>query len=85
MLEITGAKKALADCKRWTNQCVFHCANIMLDRSTGEVWADCFINENAWIEYHDSDIISLLGYIRMETNEVLTEELLREYAEKACS
>lgn len=81
--KITGIKKAIGQFNSWHNQDRRYCANIMLDMSTGEVWTDCFIDRSSWIEYHDSNIISLSRYIRERTDEKFTMQLLREYAEMA--
>lgn len=82
-IKITGIKKAIGEYKYWISQDWMRTANIMLDKSTGKVWADCFLNCNSWIEYHDEDVISLLSYIRGMTDEPLTMSLLRTYAEMA--
>ena len=37
----------------------------MLDKSTGKVWCDEFINCNSWIQYNNDDIISITNYINM--------------------
>lgn len=82
-IKITGIKKAIGEYKNWLSQDWRRTANIMLDRSTSEVWTDCFIDCNSWKEYHSKDIISLSAYIRERTEERLTMAILREYAEMA--
>ena len=82
-IKITGIKKAIGEYKNWLSEDWRRKANIMLDKSTGEVWTDCFISCNDWKEYHDSNIISLSAYIRERTEEIFTMAILREYAEMA--
>ena len=82
-IKITGIKKAINDYKNWLSIDWRHTANIMLDKSTGEVWTDCFIDCNAWKEYHSDDIVSLSSYIRDRTEEPFTMAILRKYAEMA--
>lgn len=84
-IKITGIKKAIGEYKLWLSQDWRHTANIMLDKSTGEVWADCFLDCNSWKEYHSDDIISLSSYIRERTEEIFTMKILRKYAEMAIS
>ena len=82
-IKITGIKKAISDYKNWLSIDWRHTANIMLDKSTGEVWTDCFIDCNTWKEYHSDDIVSLSSYIREMTEEPFTMAILRKYAEMA--
>ena len=82
-IKITGIKKAIGDYNSWSRMDWRHTANIMLDKSTGEVWTDCFIDCNTWKEYHSDDIVSLSSYIRERTEEPFTMEILRKYAEMA--
>lgn len=84
-IKITGIKKAIGEYKLWLSQDWRHKANIMLDKSTGEVWTDCFLDCNSWKEYHSDDIISLSSYIRERTEETFTMKILRKYAEIAIS
>lgn len=81
-MTITGVKKAYEDYKKWTSR-PFRCANIMLNRKTGSVWTDCFMDENNWKVYHDDNIISLLQYIRERTCEAISKDVLLKYAEEA--
>ena len=78
-IKITGIKKAIGDYRTWINADWRHTANIMLDKSSGEVWTDCFLDCNEWNEYHSADIISLSDLIC----EPLTMAILRKYAEIA--
>ena len=82
-MKITGVKKAIGDYKSWMSRRYGNAANIMLDKSTGEVWTDVFTDCNSWIEYHSESIISLLSYIRQRTDEELSMQLLKTYAEMA--
>ena len=82
-MKITGVKKAIGDYKDWISRRYGNAANIMLDKSTGEVWTDCFVSCNEWIEYHSESVISLLSYIRQRTDEKLSMQLLKTYAEMA--
>ena len=77
-IKITGIKKAIGDYKNWLSIDWRHTANIMLDKSTGEVWTDCFIDCNSWKEYHSEDVISLSDYIRLRTDKPFTMQLLKE-------
>lgn len=80
-IKITGIKKAIGEYKSWIGQDWRRTANIMLDKSTGEVWTDCFIDCNTWKEYYSKDIVSLSAYIRKDTEEQFTMTILRKYAE----
>ena len=82
-IKITGIKKAIGDYNPWLRMDWRHTANIMLDKSTGDVWTDCFIDCNTWKEYHSDDIVSLSSYIRKMTEEPFTMAILRKYAEMA--
>lgn len=82
-IKITGIKRAIGEYKRWIAQDWRRTANIMLDKSTGEVWTDCFLDCNIWKEYHNSNIISLSEYICKRTEEPFTMTILRKYAEMA--
>lgn len=84
-IKITGIKKAIGEYKNWLAQDWRRTANIMFDKSTSEVWTDCFIDCNDWKEYYDSNIISLSAYIRERTEEPFTMAILRKYAEMALS
>lgn len=84
-IKITGIKKALRERKNWLSQDRFRVTTIMLDKSTGEVWVDCFIDCNTWGEYHSNDIISLSRYIRERTDEPFTAQLLEKYADMVMS
>lgn len=85
VIKITGIKKAVGEYKDWLSRDNRHTATIMLDKGTGDVWTDCFIDCNSWKEYHDSDIISLSRYIgeRNEDRQPITMALIREYAQMA--
>ena len=83
MLKITGIKKAIGEYKNWLAQDWRRTANIMLDKSTGEIWTDCFLDCNSWNEYHNKNIISLSKYIKERTEEPITMTILRKYAEIA--
>lgn len=82
-MKITGVKKAIGDYKSWISRRYGNAANIMLDKSTGKVWTDVFPDCNSWIEYHSESVISLLSYIRQRTDEELSMQLLKTYAEIA--
>ena len=82
-MKITGVKKAIGDYKDWISRRYGNAANIMLDKSTGKVWTDVFTDCNSWIEYHSESVISLLSYIRQRTDEELSMQLLKTYAEIA--
>lgn len=82
-MKITGVKKAIGDYKDWISRRYGNAANIMLDKSTGKVWTDVFPDCNSWIEYHSESVISLLSYIRQRTDEELSMQLLKTYAEIA--
>lgn len=82
-IKITGIKKAIGEYKMWLSHDWRRTANIMLDKSIGEMWTDCFLDCNTWKEYHSENIISLSSYIRERTEEPLTMATLREYAEIA--
>ena len=83
--KITGIRKAITEYKNWLAIDYRHTANIMLDKSTGEVWTDIFLDCNEWKEYHSDDIISLSDYVRLRTDRPFTMQLLKEYAEIAIS
>lgn len=55
-----GHKKALSDIKQWY-QNVGPSAKVvlMIDLEDGAIWADCFIDQNSWKEYHSSSIVPL--------------------------
>lgn len=82
-MEIKGIKKALKEYKSWLSLDSRHAANIMLDKSTGEVWTDVFPVCNEWKEYHSKDIVSLAQYVRERTDEPFTVQLLTKYAKEA--
>ena len=82
-IKITGSKKAIREYKSWLSQDFRRSANIKLNKSTGEVWTDCFLDCNSWKEYHSEDVISLSDYIREMTEEPFTMAILRKYAEMA--
>lgn len=79
-MKITGAKEALREFKEWLRCDWRHSANIMLDKSTGEVWTDYFLDCNQYKIYHSESIISLSHFITMRTREPLTVEMLEKYA-----
>lgn len=61
--KLIGLKKAVGSYKRlnaggWYSP---HYAELMLDKETGEIWADEFysLGHNNWKEYHCEDIINL--------------------------
>lgn len=54
--------------------------NFMLNVATREVWVDCFIDNNSWIEYNDKNIISLSNYIMENMEKQLTMSILGKYA-----
>ena len=81
----TGIRNAITEYKNWLTTDYRHTANIMLDKSTGEVWTDIFPDCNEWKEYHSDDIISLSDYVRLRTDRPFTMQLLKEYAEIAIS
>ena len=83
--KITGIRKAITEYKNWLAIDYRHTANIMLDKSTGEVWTDIFLDCNEWKEYHSDDIISLSDYVRLRTDRPFTMQLLKEYTEIAIS
>ena len=49
--KITGIRKAITEYKNWLAIDYRHVANIMLDKSTGDVWTDIFLDCNEWKEY----------------------------------
>lgn len=55
-----GHKKALSDLKKWY---AVHgpSANVtlMIDLEDGEIWADCFLDQNSWKEYQSNSIVPL--------------------------
>jgi hypothetical protein len=80
-IKITGIKTAIGDYNNWINRDWRRVAKIMLDKSTGEIWCDCFSDRNTWKLYLDKDIVSLSGYIfNYGTGEKLTMQRLKEYA-----
>lgn len=82
-IKVTGIKKAIGEWRDWTSRSRSYAANIMLDRSTGEVWTDCFTNTESWKEYRDPDVISLLAYMSDRMVEKVNMYSLKEYAKKA--
>lgn len=82
-MKITGVKKAIGDYKSLISRRYGNAANIMLDKATGKVWTDVFPDCNSWIEHHSESVISLLSYIRQRTDEELSMQLLKTYAEIA--
>lgn len=78
--KIKGIKKAIGEYKEWISRHSSFEAEIMLDKSTGEVWADCFVDCNSWKEYDSDSIICLSRYIQRRTDKPLTMALLKEYA-----
>lgn len=81
--KIRGIKKAIGEYKSWLSLDPRHAADIMLDKSTGEVWTDSFPDCNEWKEYHSRDIVSLAQYVRERTDEPFTVQLLVKYAKEA--
>lgn len=79
-MKIIGAKEALMEFNEWLRCDWRHSANIMLDKSTGEVWTDCFLDCNQYKIYHSESIISLSHFITIRTGEPLTAEILEKYA-----
>lgn len=61
-MKVKGIKKAVGCYNEWVRRNNSYRAQIMLDISTGEVWTDCFLSCNEWINYHSEDIISLSYY-----------------------
>lgn len=59
----TGAEKAYREMVQWLAQDNRRTAQIMIDKSTGEVWADCFHNEGQSENYHSDDIVSISSFI----------------------
>lgn len=81
--KITGIKKAIGEYREWTSRHSSFEAEIMLDKSTGEVWTDCFVDCNSWKEYDSDSIICLSRYIQRRTDKPLTMGLLKECAAMA--
>ena len=81
-VEIKGIKQAISEYRNWLARDYFHTASIMLDVRTGEVWTDCFISCNSWIDYKSENIVDLGGVIRRFTPERFTMQLLKEYGTK---
>ena len=80
-LIIKGLKKAIGEYK-WANNNSDPSwyAKLMYDKSTGEIWADCFysLGHNTWKEYHDSDIIDL-GSLMHEGGYPITMKGVKEF------
>ena len=53
--KINGIKKACSEINNNKNLN----RSIMYNARTGEVFVDCFADENSWNEYHDSDIVRI--------------------------
>lgn len=49
-------RKEYADMKKWNRSDRRHCSALMYDKADGEVWADCFHDENSSEEYHSETI-----------------------------
>lgn len=87
MTKITGIKKAVGEYNR-ANAGGYYSAsygNLMLDRSTGEVWCDYFysLGHNEWKQYHDPAIIDL-GREITEQGDTVSMKTVRAYAERMC-
>lgn len=54
-----SVKKEYAEAREWCDQSPFHCYNMMIDTSDGEIWSDVFPNGDNWKEYHSSSIRAL--------------------------
>ena len=67
-MKITGIKKAVGIYNYAKSMGVYSpiYANIMLNRSTGKIWADefCDSGRNSWVEYEDKAIISLSSILK---------------------
>ena len=91
MIKITGVKKAVGTFRRANEDGYFSPSygELMLDRSTGEVWTDTFysLGHNEYKVYHDPAIINLGHEIAM-TSEFPVEinmKIVKETAEKLCT
>lgn len=77
-MEITGVDKAVAAYHQRDR------IDIMLDRNTGEVWADEFTDDNSFIMYRDPAICRVIpnidgfdSYYKIITNANITETAKR--------
>lgn len=84
-MNITGYDKASKEYRDWISRDRSYCATIMLDRDTGEVWCDTFIDSNSWEEYYDPAIANLGIEIAMRCGEPTTNAaVIKKYAEILC-
>lgn len=58
-MKLKGLKKAVGKRNSWIKRGYSYIANIMLDKSTGEVWCDCFINSNSFTVYKSDSIVKV--------------------------
>lgn len=58
-LKLKGLKKAVGERNSWIKRGYSYIANIMLDKSTGEVWCDCFISSNSFRLYESDSIVKV--------------------------
>ena len=87
-MKITGIKKAVDEYHR-ANAGGYYSPSygiIMLDRSTGEVWTDCFydLGHNSFKAYDDPAIINISRAIEQD-HESVCMSTVKEYAERMCT
>ena len=82
-VKITGIKKATGDFNNWIGH-----AEVMLDKSTGEVWTDIFASCGDKNVYKDSNVVRLLskGVMQMSENwDKTSMQDLKKLAEEVLS
>ena len=87
-MKIVGIKKAVGEYQRANAGGCYSpiYGNLMLDRSTGEVWCDYFysLGHNSWKEYHDPAVIDLSREIQQD-RKAICMRTVKEYAARICS
>ena len=78
-MKITGVKKAIS---AYRNR---QYVRIMVDRSTGEVWADEFADENSFIHYDSPAICSVSSAFSYEDFYNVNMATVRAAAERLCA
>lgn len=84
-MKITGYEKALKEYREWKSIDRRYCASIMLDRDTGKVWCDTFLDCNSWAQYDDPAIINIGVEIAMRKSDfTVNATIVKEVAEILC-
>lgn len=74
---VKQVRKEYTDMKKWNRSDRRHCSVLMYDKADGEVWADCFQDENSYKEYHSETIF------KVPVNDLLQPDGLEKIPAKA--